>query len=80
MMTTAIIIRSKGIFVFSYSARPNKSILMILMSKIFLKTKKFSKTIKPFFSNKGLNTNNIYNACRKQQNSMQGRNNSRHHE
>ena len=29
------------------------------MSKIFLTTKKIWKTIKPFLSNKGLNTNNM---------------------
>ena len=57
-MKTGTIIRSKGIFVLNYSARPKKNILVILMSKVFL-TKKFLKTIKPFFSNKGLNTNNM---------------------
>ena len=43
MMTTGIIIRSKGIFVFSYSARPKRSILLILTSKIFMKTKNSRK-------------------------------------
>ena len=35
--------------------------------------KKFCKTIKPFFSNKG-------DACRRQQNSTRERNNCKHHE
>ena len=59
MMRTGIIIGSKRIVVFSCSVRPAKSILMIFISKVFLTTKHFWKTIKPFFSNKGLNTNNI---------------------
>ena len=29
------------------------------MSNVFLTTKKFRKNIKPFFSNKSLNTNNV---------------------
>ena len=59
MMRTGIIIGSKRIVVFSCSVRPAKRILMVFISKVFLTTKHFSKTIKPFFSNKGLNTNNI---------------------
>ena len=58
-MESGTIIRSKGIFVLNYYARPKKNILMILMSKVFLSKKKFWKTIKPFFSNEGLNTNNM---------------------
>ena len=59
MMRTGIIIGSKRIVVFSCSVRTAKRILMVFISKVFLTTKHFSKTIKPFFSNKGLNTNNI---------------------
>ena len=39
LMKTGTIIRSKGIFVLNYSARPKKNILVILMSKVFLTTK-----------------------------------------
>ena len=49
LMKTGIIVRSKGLFVLNYSTRPKKS-----------DNKKFWKTIKAFFfSNKGLNMNNI---------------------
>ena len=36
LMKTRVIIRSKGIFVLNYSARPNKYILVILILKLFL--------------------------------------------
>ena len=56
-MKTGTAIRTKGISALNYSARRNKNILVILMSKVFLTTKRH-KTIKPFFSNKALNSNN----------------------
>ena len=43
VMKTGTIIRSKGIFVLNYSARPKKNILMILMSKVFRTTKNSGK-------------------------------------
>ena len=46
--------------------------------KSISENKKFCKTIKPYFSNKGLNTNNtmlVENNDR-----MRGRNNTKHHE
>ena len=43
LMKTGTIIRSKGIFVLNYSARPKKNILMILISKVFLTTKNSGK-------------------------------------
>ena len=55
-MKTGTTISSKGIFMLNYSARPKKNIFVTLMSKVFLTTKKFWKTVKPFFFNKGLNT------------------------
>ena len=39
-----------------YFSRPKKNLLVILMLKVFLTT---NNSIKPFFSNKGLNTNNM---------------------
>ena len=41
----------------NYAARPNKNILVVLISKLSQKILENYKTI--FFSNKGLNTNNI---------------------
>ena len=58
-MKTATTIREKGIFVLNYSARPKKNILVTFNVKSISGNKKFWKTIKPFFSNKGLNTNNM---------------------
>ena len=46
------------LFMLNYSARPKKSILVILISKAFLTTKNSEKS-QNHFSNKGLNTNNI---------------------
>ena len=43
LMKTGTIIRSKGIFVLNYSTRPNKYVLVILMSKVFLATKNSGK-------------------------------------
>ena len=43
LMKTGTIIRSKGIFVLNYSTRPNKYVLVILMSKVFLTTKNSGK-------------------------------------
>ena len=50
LMKTEITMRSKEIFVLNYLARPKKNILVILMSKLFLTTKFFLKSLKPFFS------------------------------
>ena len=58
-MKTGATIRSKGIFVLNYSARPKKNILVTFNVKSISGNKKFWKTIKPFFSNKGLNTKNM---------------------
>ena len=58
-MKTGTTIRSKGIFVLNYSARPKKNIFSNINVKSISDDKKFWKTIKPFFSNKGLNTNNM---------------------
>ena len=55
LMKTGTTIRSKGIFVFTYCARPKNDINVKSISD----NKKFWKTIKPFFSNKGLNTNSM---------------------
>ena len=43
LMKTGATIRSKGIFVLHYSARPKKNILVTLMSKVFLTTKNSGK-------------------------------------
>ena len=43
LMKTGTIIRSKGNFVLNYSARPEKNISVILMSKVFLTTKNSGK-------------------------------------
>ena len=53
-MKTGTNIRSKELFLLNYSARPKKNILV--MPKVFLRTKNSEK---PFFSNKGLNTNKM---------------------
>ena len=47
------------------------------MLKVFLTTRN-SETIKPFFLNKGLNTNNIIVV--ENNNNTRGRKNSKHHE
>ena len=43
LMNTGTIIRSKEIFVLSYSTRPKKNILIILMPKVFLTIKNSGK-------------------------------------
>ena len=58
-MKTGTTIRSKGIFVLNYSTRPKKNILVTFNVKSISDNKKFWKTIKPFFSNKGLNANSM---------------------
>ena len=58
MIKTGIIIRSKRIFVLNYSSRQKKYFSDINV-KNSSENKKLLKTRKPFFSNKGLNKNNI---------------------
>ena len=43
LMKTGTTIKSKGVFVLNYSARPKKNMLVILMSKVFLTTKNSGK-------------------------------------
>ena len=43
LMKTGTIVKSKGVFVLNYSARPKKNMLVILMSKVFLTTKNSGK-------------------------------------
>ena len=72
-MKTGITIWNKGNFLFNYSTRPKKNILVILMLKLFLTTKHFGKPYGHFVWQRSKYTQ--YNARRKQRNSTHGRKN-----
>ena len=59
-MTIGININSKEIFAQNSFAKQNRTTLINIDIKGVSDTKKFWKTIKPFFSKKGLNSNKIF--------------------